>query len=80
MVDIHATREAFDRGEIATIGWVRLQNNIADGLTKVVLRESLEAALCDNTMKPEIEPRIRLAQSVSSYIDTLSYDVPDSYH
>lgn len=35
MIDIKATREAYDCNKITIIGWIRTNRHIADGLTKL---------------------------------------------
>ena len=36
MINIAATKESFERNEVATISWIRCQENIADDMTKMV--------------------------------------------
>lgn len=45
MIDIEAGREAYGKQEISDIGWIRTDDNPADGLTKSVLCPSLERLL-----------------------------------
>lgn len=34
MIDVRAAREAYQRGDISNVGWIRSAHNLADGLTK----------------------------------------------
>lgn len=35
MVNVRAAREAYERGDIRNVGWIRSPDNMADGLTKI---------------------------------------------
>ncbi len=41
MIDVAACREAFDRHEIADIGLIRSEYNLADCMTKIMLPKQL---------------------------------------
>lgn len=79
MIKFRAACEAFHRDEITTIGWVRSENNIADGLADVGLCEALENALCDDKMKPEIKQCIKRAKPASNYNEMISSCERNSY-
>lgn len=42
MIHVRATREAFENNEISDIGWIRTDENIADGLTTTGRSQELE--------------------------------------
>ena len=41
MIDIHSARRAYRAHEVSNIGFVRSENNIADGLTKLKMQSAL---------------------------------------
>lgn len=45
MIDIKATRGAFEMHYVFRIGWIRSHSNIADGLTKLTICDVLESLL-----------------------------------
>lgn len=45
MIDIQAAREAYGKQEISDVGWIRSEDNPADGLTKPAPCEALERLL-----------------------------------
>lgn len=45
MIDIQAVRNGYDKQEISDIGFVRTQNNPADGFTKTAKCEALNEIL-----------------------------------
>lgn len=41
MIDIQATREAYDNDVISELGWIRWEHNLADALTKTQINEAM---------------------------------------
>lgn len=41
MIDLAATREAYEKGEIDDIGWIRIGENLTDAFTKVEYKKAL---------------------------------------
>lgn len=42
MIDIAATRQAYDQENINELGWIRRDFNIADALTKIAINEIMK--------------------------------------
>ena len=55
MLDIHATRAAYQAEEISNIGFVRSNDNIADGLTKPKMQYELLNMLREGSHKVKCE-------------------------
>ncbi len=53
MIDIKGVREAYEAEEISNVGWVRSEDNPADGLTKRGRCGALEKFL--DTGRPDVE-------------------------
>lgn len=50
MIDIKATREAYDLHEISSIGWIRTKYIVADGLRKLGRCEVLQKVIDSRSM------------------------------
>lgn len=55
MIDIHATREAYDRQEITDIGLVRSQYNLADCMTKIMLPKQMIQVMRTSKLSHPVE-------------------------
>lgn len=55
MIDVKAAREAFERIEISNMGWIRSDENIADGLTKTGNCKTLEDLINTGILSIEVE-------------------------
>lgn len=55
MVDIRATREAYNRRDISDVDWVGSAHNLADGLTKFAKRQPLVDFLDSGRLTTEVE-------------------------
>ena len=55
MLDISCARQAFQRNEISDTGYVRSDQNLADGLTKKVKQEAIREVFQTEEWKVEPE-------------------------
>lgn len=55
MIDIEAARQAYGKQEISDIGWIRSEDNPADGLTKPAQGASLEKILDSGTIDVPVQ-------------------------
>jgi len=55
MIDIAASREAYNRGEISNVGLVLSENSIADGLTKPSYCKAMDTMLRTGMDKNPVE-------------------------
>ena len=55
MIDIFAINQAYDGREITNVGFVRSENNIANGFTKVMKSESLLNVMATGLCAPIVE-------------------------
>ena len=58
MLDIHAAREGYKAHDIRNIGFVRSEQNIADGLTTCMKQESLRELARTGKLRTKVEQRI----------------------
>lgn len=54
MIDLSATWDAYDSGEIDDIGWIRTKDNITDAFTKTCRHDGLERFLDTSTLLQRI--------------------------
>ena len=69
MLDIHATRQAYQRQEISNIGFVRSEHNLADGLTKEKKQGALLQMMLDESHVTVCEQWIIREQQILSGVD-----------
>lgn len=55
MIDIEAAREAYARGEVSNVGWVRSEDNLVDGLTKIKKCDALHELLQTGVLSRKVE-------------------------
>ena len=55
MIDISAARQAYERSDIDHIGWIPSDSNIANGLTKLGICETMDAFLRDHMLSTEVK-------------------------
>lgn len=69
MIDVKATREAFERKEIDNVSWTRSEYNVADGSTKVANCEALDKVLEHASLNLHVEQWI-VMKELSEDMDT----------
>lgn len=55
MIDIKAARQTYDSDGISDVGWIRAQDNLADGLAKFKTCTALEKFLDTEQLKTFVE-------------------------
>lgn len=63
IIDIRATREAYENRDITNIGWIPLNQNIAGGLNKVTDGDALDDELRIGVLNIKIKQWIERAMS-----------------
>ena len=58
MIDIFCLREAYRNGDLANLGWIRRQHNIADALTKDLKSSALNDVLRTHITNTPVQQRV----------------------
>lgn len=74
VIDIRATQEPYERGEITKIGWIRSKYSVSDGRTKITQCDVLDNLMKNGTLDTQTEqwieratPSDRINSTISSY-------------
>lgn len=80
MIDIRAAREAYEKIEIRHVGWVRSEDNLANGVKKPGKCQALEDVLTTVGLTPKVMKLIERTAPASLTTDSAKDKTPEGMH